>query len=419
MKIIIMALGTRGDVEPLLAIGSILKSRGHDVICGMSAQFREMVEDTRLRFSPFSKKYLEIIESETGSNFMGQKGSFLKKVRMLIEMYRQIKPIQRELVTQQRQLVINENPDRIIYSMKCLYPVIWGMSNPNRSFMILPIPGTLHKVTSYSPVLPNSKYGYRFNKIIYWLVQNAFSKQIRDYTKDYHSDFPQLKFTKNSIKEFIMNGENILYAISPSIFKRPDFWPEKARIVGYHERSRTTNWEPEEDLLKFIKKNKQILFFTFGSMLNTEPEKKTGAILEILEKHRIAAIINTSSGGLVKPDKYPDHVYFTSTIPYEWIFPKVYAVIHHGGSGTTHTALKYGCASLVVPHILDQFFWAYVINEKGVGPKGIPIKKLNKVTLEPALLDLIRKKEYKMNSERIAEQMKREEFVDDLIEVIE
>lgn len=414
-----MALGTRGDVEPLLALGSFLKSKGHEVVCGMSAQFKEIVEETHLRFSPFSKKYLEIIESETGSNFMGQKGSFLKKIRLLIEMYRQVKPIQRELVKQQRQLIREEEPDRIIYSMKCLYPVLWGMAKSDKSFMILPIPGMLHKVTTYSPVLPGSRYGYRFNKLIYWLVHNTFARQIRDYTSDFHSDFPQLKLTKNSIKEFILSRENVLYTISPSIFDRPDFWPDKARVVGYHERSRTSNWKPDDDLVEFIERYEKILFITFGSMLNTEPGKKTGDMLEILRKHNIPAIINTSSGGLVRPKVYPDHVHFTHTIPYEWIFPKIYAVIHHGGSGTTHTALKYGCAMLVIPHILDQFFWAYIVRNKGVGPKGIPIKKLNQMTLEPVLLDLLSRKEYKLNSERIAEQMKKEKYADEMIALIE
>ncbi len=418
MKILIMALGTRGDIEPLLTIGSILKSRGYDVVCGMSEQFKNLVDDSDLRFYPFSKKYLEIIESETGSNFMEQKGSFLKKINLFIQMYRQVKPLQKELVEQQRELIKKENPDRVVYNMKCLYPVLWGMANPNKSYMVLPIPGTLHKVVSYSPVLPNSKYAYRFNKLIFYLVQNAYSKQIKDYTKEFHQDFHQLKLTKNSIKEFILNKEDALYTISPTIFNRPKFWPENAKVIGYHERIRTSNWEPDENLIKFIKKYNKLLFITFGSMMNTDPKQKTKIILELLEKHQIAAIINTASGGLVKPEQYPENVQFTDTIPYEWIFPQVYAVIHHGGSGTTHTSLKYGCASMVVPHILDQHFWAYIVAKNGIGPKGIPMKKLNVMNLEPLLLELLNKKEYKLNSEKIAEQMKGEGFADKLTELI-
>lgn len=418
MKALIFSLGTRGDVEPLLAIGSILKAKGWDIVCGVPEQFQDIVEDANLCFSPLSKEFLEILESDAATNFMGQKGSIWKKIKFLIEMYKQSKPLQKKLVEQQRRLIKSENPDRVLYNMKCLYPVLWSMANPNKSFMVLPIPGTLHEVTSYSPVLPNSKYGYLFNKVIYWLVHNTFSKQIKNYTKEHHNDFEQLKITTNSIKRYLLHDENVLYTISPSLFEKPDFWPPKAAVMGYFERSRTLNWKPDDGLIEFIEKNKKIMFITFGSMVNTEPIKKTQAILNLLEKHKIAAIINTSSGGLEKPKEVTNNVYFTSTIPYEWIFPKVYAVIHHGGSGTTHTALKYGCANMIIPHILDQFFWNYTISKIGAGPKGISIKNLNEQSLEPLLLELLRNKGYKLAAEKIAKRMDKEAFEDELMKRI-
>lgn len=403
-----MALGTRGDVEPLLAVGGILKDRGHDVICGLSEQFRELVKDAGMQFYPFTKTYLQIIESETGISIMGQKGSFLQKIRSFYKMYRQIKPIQKELARQQSDFVKQHHPDRVIYNMKCLYPTLWGMANPKKSAMILPIPGTLHKVLSYSPVLPHSKFAHHFNHLIFWLVHNTYPKQIKDYTRSHHEEFPGVDVSTKAIKRFILKEQKAIYTISPTIFERPDFWPKNAIVVGYHERIRTSSWKPEQDLLRFLDNHPKILLVTFGSMVSAEPEHKTGDILALLQRHKISAIINTASGGLIKPLHYPDHIYFTKTLPYEWIFPKVYAVIHHGGSGTTHTALKYGCASMVIPHILDQFFWSYIIAHNELGPKGISIKKLNLESLEPLLLDLMEKGKYKQNAERIATQMQKE-----------
>ena len=90
------------------------------------------------------------------------------------------------------------------------------------------------------------------------------------------------------------------------------------------------------------------------------------------------AIINTADGGLIKPDKFNSElIYFVSQIPYNWIFPKMYAVIHHGGAGTTHLAIKYGCAAMIIPHIVDQFVWDKMISDLGVGPKGIKINRIN------------------------------------------
>jgi sterol 3beta-glucosyltransferase len=146
-------------------------------------------------------------------------------------------------------------------------------------------------------------------------------------------------------------------------------------------------------------------------MINPEPEKKTKIILDILVRNKIPAIINTASGGLAKPDKFNSVlIHFVSQIPYEWIFPKIYGVIHHGGSGTTHLALKYGCATMIIPHIIDQFVWNKIISDMGVGPKGIKIGKINPKNLEPKILDLVNNTDYKKKAEQIGNQMNIEDF---------
>ena len=150
-------------------------------------------------------------------------------------------------------------------------------------------------------------------------------------------------------------------------------------------------------------------------MTNPEPEEKTKIFLDILERNNIPAIINTASGGLVKPDKYNIELFhFVSRIPYDWILPKIYGVIHHGGSGTTHTALKYGCVTMIIPHIIDQFVWNKIIYSKGVGPKGIKIGRITKKKLEPKILELVNNRSFKKKAEQVASQMAKEDFREEL-----
>lgn len=158
-----------------------------------------------------------------------------------------------------------------------------------------------------------------------------------------------------------------------------------------------------------------MLFITFGSMTNPEPEEVTKIIIDILERNNIPAIINTASGGLIKPDKYDsDLLHFVSRIPYDWIFPKVYGVIHHGGSGTTHLALKYGRATMIIPHIIDQFVWDKIIYELGAGPRGIKIDKITSKNLEPKILELVNNVSFKMKAEQVASQMGKEDFREEI-----
>lgn len=160
--------------------------------------------------------------------------------------------------------------------------------------------------------------------------------------------------------------------------------------MGYYERKKTNHWQPPPELEAFLAKYAQekITFITFGSMVNDDPPGKTKAIIKVLQQHGIPAIINTSSGGLQTLPEAPDHVYFVNTIPYEWIFPKVHSVVHHGGSGTTHTVLEHGCPSLIIPHIIDQFYWNRKVAAMVLGPLGVKVKRLTASTFGPLLLDL-------------------------------
>ena len=181
------------------------------------------------------------------------------------------------------------------------------------------------------------------------------------------------------------------------------------KILGYHERDKTIKWKPGSEILKFLEKHNKPVFVTFGSMTNPNPLEKTNLLLEIFRRNNIAAIINTFSGGLVEPENYDrENILFVRSIPYDWIFPKVYAVIHHGGSGTTHMAVRSGCASLIVPHVIDQFCWNDIINQMQLGPKGIKISVIGLKNLEPLILDLMNNETYRSNAQILAEKMQKE-----------
>jgi UDP:flavonoid glycosyltransferase YjiC (YdhE family) len=154
-------------------------------------------------------------------------------------------------------------------------------------------------------------------------------------------------------------------------------------------------------------------------MTNPEPETKTKIIVDILQRNKIPAIINTASGGLIKPANFDSElIHFISQIPYDWIFPKMYGAIHHGGSGTTHLALKHGCASLIIPHIIDQFVWDKIVADMGAGPKGVKVGKMTTKNLEPKILELVNDRPFKAKAEQAASQMAKEDFKEDIYKSI-
>ena len=147
-------------------------------------------------------------------------------------------------------------------------------------------------------------------------------------------------------------------------------------------------------------------------------KEKTRSIVNVLLKNNIPAIINTSRNGLEEINTTSGNIFFTNNLPYNWLFPKIYAVVHHGGCGTTHTALKYGLPSLIIPHVLDQFFWGKTISILKLGPRGISIRKFNEKDFETKLLDLYKNKDYKKNAIAISKKMQVESDKDKLYEII-
>ena len=415
MKIILTSIGTRGDIEPFLAIGKFLKEKGHQVICASTEKFRELTESCNLEFASLGKKGDDLYESDVAGRLMG--GTGIKKFFALIKLIkiaRNEKGAVKEKDLKIYELVKQERPDRIVYHLKNYYPVIWECKNRGKTIFVSPFP-YLHYVKGH-PLLPLTKdYGEFLNKLSFKLYDFGAVTATMIIKKMLHIND---KITRKQLVNIIHNRK-VIYTISPGLFPRPDYWESNVKILGYQELNRKTDWKPEKKLTDFIEIHGKILFITFGSMLNPEPELKTKIILEILERNKIPAIINTASGGLIKPDKVNSElIYFVSQIPYDWIFPKMYAVIHHGGAGTTHLGIKYGCATMIIPHIVDQFVWDKMISDLGVGPKGIKINNINNKNLELKILELLNNRSFKEKSEEIGNQMKKEDYKDELYKTI-
>ena len=414
MKIILTSIGTRGDMEPFLAIGEILKENGHHVICLFPEQFRKLAEDSGFEFATLGTEFIDMLDSPAGKIAMGG-GSFgFKKMRAYIKLISMQSSVNKGMILKQEALINKEQADRILHNGKVIYPVIWGLENKEKTIWISPVP-YLHYVKDHAHIGFNKDFGPFFNKLSYQLANYGLIKTIISSTK---SLTLSRKIKQKEIQRALFSNKAI-YTISPTLFKRPDYWEDNLQVLGYHERKKTNNWEPGPELEAFLQKHPKVIFVTFGSMINTAPAEKTKVILEVLERNNIAAIINTASGGLIQPEIYnTDLFHFVNRIPYDWIFPKIYAVVHHGGSGTTHTALKYGCASLIIPHIVDQYVWNKIVFKKGAGPLGVDVSQINVKNMETKILELVNNKSFKEKAEELGIEMRGEKLRTEIYEAI-
>ncbi|RAU82299.1 glycosyltransferase [Pontibacter arcticus] len=416
MKILLLSIGTRGDMEPFLAVGQMLSEKGHDIVYAFPEQYCNLIPN-ECTYYPLSPRLVELIESEEGKVLMGGSGSIIKKLKTIYKLYKEGTEINRILVQQQFDIVQHANPDVIVHHGKCSYPLLWHLQTGKKTILISPVPYFIHYVAGNAHIGFNGNYGKFINTLTYRLANFGLLKTIFDAQKSMQR-LPS-EFSKKQIKR-ALSEEKLAYTISPTLFKRPGHWNTNVQVLGYHERNKNTNWQPDQKLIQFLKNNNKILFLTFGSMVGPNPVKTTQTILSILEQLKIPTIINTAAGGLVQLSEYENQpsFYFSDQMPYDWILEKCYAIIHHGGSGTTHSGLKSGCVTMIIPHIFDQYGWNNLIFKSGLGPKGLPINKLTIDKLTPLILDLMHNGSYKLKAKKISDSMKHENYEAELYDFI-
>ena len=420
MKILMMSVGSRGNVEPFLAIAEMLKDKGHEVVCAFPGQYRVLADEAGVKFYPLGSEFLDLCCSDLGKLLIGGSLPAFKKAKATVEFYRKSASIQSDTADIQREIIESEKPDKILFNQhlanaKITYPLCWGIKNRAEAILINPIPYVMHYVKERSHAMFNENYGAAINRLTYDIANDGYIRLNLETANKYFRD---LRLTRNQIKRALMSLKNI-FTVSPSIFPRPDYWPRNAMVLGYHERDNVSGWTPDKELAGFIEQHKKALLITFGSMVCPDPPARTNLFIDICEKNGIPAIFNLAGGGIAEPPEYNKNlIKFTPTVPYGWILPRIYGAIHHGGSGTTQSALKHGCASMIIPHTADQPLWNNLIYELGAGPKGIAADKLTKEKLEPKILDLWNNPSYKKNALKISEKIKLEDYKEELYAAI-
>jgi sterol 3beta-glucosyltransferase len=176
----------------------------------------------------------------------------------------------------------------------------------------------------------------------------------------------------------------ILYGFSPSVIPRPSDWDSNIHVTGYWFLDPAPDWTPPSALMEFLQAGPPPVYVGFGSMSNRKPEETADLVLQALARTRQRAIILSGWSGLHKAD-LPPSVFMLDSIPFSWLFPRVAAIVHHGGAGTTAAGLRAGVPSIVVPFFGDQPFWGQRVAELGVGPEPIPRKKLTVERLAQAI----------------------------------
>jgi sterol 3beta-glucosyltransferase len=262
--------------------------------------------------------------------------------------------------------------------------------------------------TFASPFLPQTWTPRVLNRASHRFVNAMLWRAFRDKTNAARANF------KLPPRKSVWTDRPMIYGVSPSLLPRPDDWPANVRLCGQWSPSNPA-WTPPPTLKEFLAAGEAPVYVGFGSMTGFDNARLLDALIAALNGRR--GLFHPGWSG-VDPSALPDNILAIPDTPHDWLFPQTAAVIHHGGSGTSHTAARAGAPSIVVPFAGDQFFWAERLRLAGVAPAAIDGRRPTAKAFSSAV-DFAASDEVRSRAKTLGETMRAENGVLDTVRTLE
>jgi UDP:flavonoid glycosyltransferase YjiC (YdhE family) len=210
----------------------------------------------------------------------------------------------------------------------------------------------------------------------------------------------------------------IFFAFSPSVVARPHDWGPDIHVTGYWFLEPEVGWQPPALLARFLEEGPPPVYVGFGSIVARDPRGLVEVTLEALAQTGQRGILSPAWAGLEAGD-LPDDVYLLDAAPHMWLFPRMAAVVHHGGAGTVGAGLRAGVPNVVVPFTSDQPFWGRRVSALGAGPQPIPERRLTADALASAIARAVGDEAMRARAQALGKRIRGEDGVARAIAVLE
>ncbi|MCP4262406.1 MAG: glycosyltransferase family 1 protein [Planctomycetes bacterium] len=365
MKITIMAIGTLGDVEPFIVLAEGLIKNGHTVNIATGVDFEASVRERNVAYNPIRFNYKEVLN--TSDSKAAVAGDQEAKKRLDRDVF---KPSKMRIL---EDIWLSAQGTETIICNSLLFHSYYIAEKLNIPLIVATCSPFLSPTASFPFMyLTTKNLGGFLNKLSYLLIRKTTMEDY-PFIKQWCKETLKIKPGPSFKNYLCRNGRPLpmLYHFSPLLFPKPDDWHEDTFMSGYWYSAHNKDWEPSSELVDFLSKGTTPIYIGFGSMITSHQEHISRLVISALQKVGERAIICSGDGGIVDVGM-PESVYYTDFIPFDWLFPRVKAVVHHGGLGTTSLGLKYGKPTVICPVIPDQAFWGKVVYELGVSPPPFP-----------------------------------------------
>lgn len=415
MRITICVIGSRGDVQPTVALSKGLTAAGHDVRLFTHEMFEELALAHRVDFLPLPgdprQGLLSTAVVELGNN----------PIRLMRWLKQGFRPVLRDLFRRTLEAVEGSDLVLSVTASIAAFHVAERLGIPAISAQFQPT--TLTRAFPGAVIRPppdwlplKGTYNVLFTK----LANQAVFQMVRSLTNECRKDILDLPPLGPLYWWNIDRPNNdvpMVYAFSPTVLPRPSDWGPFKQVSGYWFLDGATEYTPPAELLDFLDRGPPPVYVGIGSLIDHERDEITRLVTEGMARAGQRVILHAGWSQLEAAGS--DSVFVVDEVPHAWLFPRLAAVVHHGGAGTTAAGLRAGLPTVVVPFFFDQFLWAWRVHQLGAGPRWIPRKRLTAERLASAVTRAVGDAGIREKARTIGDLIQREDGVGRAVSIIE
>lgn len=411
MRIALLAVGSRGDVQPLVALGAALDRAGHRVRVATSPEFADMVRGAGLDFSPAGPSATGVLSERDGRKLVSGAGGPVVQVLRLRQV---LVPLIDRLVDDLRHAAADS--DALLFTpLVNIGDVAQHVGVPAMMVSLWPKSRTSAFPAIGLPRIPLLDGPY--NRLTHMLLEQLSWRPFQREGNRARAalGLPPMRWG-TPLGYAHRHQWPVLYGFSETVVPRPADWGPWLHITGYWFAEPPPGWEPPARLLRFLDAGEPPVVITFGSMTAWDPAELASIAVEAL---RLAGRRGVLVGGLDLGDRDDDRLVHLPEIPHDWLFPRAAAVVHHAGAGTAAAALRAGVPNVTVPFFADQPFWAERIRALSASPAPLPRGRLTPERLAAAIRQATQDPEIAAGAREVGRRLRTEDSLGQAVRVVE
>jgi UDP:flavonoid glycosyltransferase YjiC (YdhE family) len=414
-QITLITAGSRGDVQPYLALGLGLRAAGHRVRLATHATYLDWIREHGLDFHIVEGDPLAMAQGQAGREWMetGRRGwGLLRGFREFMG------PILRQATGD--ILAACEDADLILFSGTTFFAAYSVAQKVNRPFIQAYLQPVNPTRAFPSLVYPTRfRGGPLFNYATHAIGGQLYWQALRPLLNDVRREMlglPPLSLA-GPFLSMVRRRLPVLLGYSPTVLPKPKDWNEAQIVTGFWFVDDKA-YSPPDELVRFLAAGEPPVYVGFGSMTGNDPERLTAIVLDALRQSGRRGVLLAGWAGLAEGE-LPESVLRLDAAPHDWLFPRMAAVVHHGGIGTTHTGLRAGVPNIVVPFFGDQPFWGDRVHALGAGPAPILQSELTVEALAEAINTATRDTAMRAQAAEVGRRIQAEQGVETAVGIVD